>query len=487
MVAITSYQAPVTQDAPLLPQTFNWASVSLQSIFENGLRLEASVYATEAQEAKQLIVQCKYGAVPLNELVESCFYPGRFKRAYVSQKYGEKFFLPSQLNELAPVATKFIATKTIKELEKLRIKDNTLLITRSGTIGNCTIASNALINGIFSDDVIRLIPKQDHHLGFIYIYLRSSSGRTVLQSSNYGAVIQHIEPSHLLRLPIPNAPEILKTHIHRIVKESFRLRDESNTLIEQARTKLQKALELPSLEDLAPQPNGGNGLCAFSVNVASLNQRLEANYHNPLVQAIEKHCRQHAEQVLPLRDITLTHKFVLPGRFKRVYVEKDHGITFFSGKNIGELDPSDKRYLSFSQHDKKIKDELTIEKNMLLITCSGTVGNVTLVPEHWDGWTMTHDIIRLIPSSVEIGGYLFAWLSSSWGNKLINRYCYGAVVPHIEIEHLSQVSVPILSDSKLMQEISTMVLSANEKRYQAFLKEQEALQILNRDVLGLKN
>lgn len=458
MVATTAYQAPVTWDAPIKPQTFSWVSVPVQSIFESGLRLEASVYATEAQNSKLLVTQCKYGAIQLAELTNECTYPGRFKRAYVSKQHGEKFFLPSQLNELEPSATKFLAVKKIKELDALRIKENTLLITRSGTIGNCTIASKTLIGGIFSDDVIRLTPKQAHNLGYIYIYLKSRSGRAILQSANYGAVIQHIEPTHLLKLPIPDAPAILKTHIHHTVTESFNLRDESNVLMAQARAKLQAALKLPAVEELNSPANGDNGLRCFSVNVADLNHRFEANYHNPLAQAITQHLYKHASQVLALGDNTLTKQFVLPGRFKRVYVKKGHGVIFFSGKDIGELDPNDKKYLSFSQHDKKIKDELTIKQNMLLITCSGTLGNVALVPRHWDGWTMTHDIVRLIPSSSEISGYLFAWLGSSWGKELINRNRYGAVVQHIEIEHLAGVPAPLLADVALMHEINILLL-----------------------------
>lgn len=169
MVATTAYQAPVTWDAPSKPQTLGWVSVPVQTIFESGLRLDASVYATEVQKAKQLVAQCKYGVIPLSELTSECSYPGRFKRAYVSQKYGEKFFLPSQLNELAPNPTKFLAIKNIKELDALRVKENTLLITRSGTIGNCTITSKTLIGGIFSDDVIRLLSKQPHDLSYIYL------------------------------------------------------------------------------------------------------------------------------------------------------------------------------------------------------------------------------------------------------------------------------------------------------------------------------
>jgi type I restriction enzyme S subunit len=485
MVATTTYQAPITWDAPSKPQTFSWVSLPIQSVFESGLRLEASVYATEAQNSKLLVTQCKYGAVPLAELTNECTYPGRFKRAYVSKQYGEKFFLPSQLNELAPSATKFLAVKKIKELDALRIKENTLLITRSGTIGNCTIASKTLVGGIFSDDVIRLTPNQADNLGYIYIYLKSRSGRAILQSANYGAVIQHIEPVHLLKLPIPDAPAILKTHIHHTVTESFNLRDESNALIEQARAKLQAALKLPAVEELNPPANGDNGLRCFSVNVTDLNHRLEANYHNPLAQAISQHLYQHAAQVLALGDKKITQKIILAGRFKRVYVDEKQGIPFLGGKEILELDPRGEKYLSLKHHGVRIAEQLTLDENMILITCSGTIGKVNIVPKHWQGWAGSQHILRVLPANTEWAGYLYAWLSSEWALPLIRRQTYGAVVFEIDQYQLAEVSVPLLADIALMHEINTLVLRANELRYTAFIKEQDALRLFNEDVLGL--
>ncbi|MCX7094043.1 MAG: restriction endonuclease subunit S [Methylobacter sp.] len=485
MVATTAYQSPVIWDAPSKPQNFSWVSLPIQSVFENGLRLEASVYATEAQNSKLLVTQCKYGAIPLTELTNECTYPGRFKRAYVLKQHGEKFFLPSQLNELAPSATKFLAVKKIKELDALRIKGNTLLITRSGTIGNCTIASKTLLGGIFSDDVIRLTPKQTHNLGYIYIYLKSRTGRAILQSSNYGAVIQHVEPTHLLNLPIPNAPPILKTHIHHTVTESFNLRDKSNDLITQARAKLQAALKLPAVEELNSPASGGNGLRCFSVNVADVNYRLEANYHNPLAQAITQHLHKHASQVLALGDKQLTQKIILPGRFKRIYVDEKQGVPFLGGKEILELDPRGEKYLSLKHHGERIAEQLTLDENMILITCSGTIGKVNIVPKHWQGWAGSQHILRAVPANAEWAGYLYAWLSSEWALPLIRRHTYGAVVFEIDQYQLAEVPVPMLIDVAQMREINSLVLKANELRYIAFTKEQEALRLFNEDVLGL--
>jgi type I restriction enzyme S subunit len=55
----------------------------------------------------------------------------------------------------------------------------------------------------------------------------------------------------------------------------------------------------------------------------------------------------------------------------------------------------------------------------------------------------------------------------------------------IDENQLAEVPVPMLADVTLMQEINNLVLRANELRYIAFTKEQEALRIFNQDVLGL--
>ena len=484
MVA-AQHQWSVAWDATIQPQAFGWASVPVQTVFDGGLRLEASVYATEAQKAKLLVLRCKYPAVPLAELTNGCTYPGRFKRVYVSKQHGENFFLPSQLNELSPEATKFLATKMTQEIDRLKVRENTLLITRSGTIGNCTITTKTLAGGIFSDDVIRLTLAQEHSLGYIYTYLTSQHGRAILQSSNYGAVIQHIEPAHLLSLPIPDAPEIIKARIHQIVTESFRLRDESNDLIKQARRSLQDALKLPAIEDMAPPPNGGYGLVSFSVKASDLNQRLEANYHNLLAQAVTAHLLSYAAQVLKLGDTALTKDIILPGRFKRVYVGEKQGVPFIGGKEILELDPRGEKYLSLKHHGKRIAEQLTLHENMILLTCSGTIGKVNIVPKHWEGWAGSQHMLRAVPASASWAGYLYVWLSSEWALPLIRRHTYGAVVFEIDQHQLAKVPVPLLADENQMREINAIVLRANELRYLAFEKEQEALRVFNEDVLGL--
>ena len=295
MVAATAYTSPVTWDAPTKPQAFSWVSVPVQDIFAGGLRLEASVYATEAKQAETAILSNPHGCVPIRELAGIHHCP-RFKRVFV-EKSEFPIYQPSQIGEMNPSPAAYISDKTLVDLNTLRVSEGQILMTCSGTVGNVTFVSKTLAGNIFSHDLLRISSHNEYHAGYLYAYFKSTQGRTLIQSNNYGAVIQHVEPAHLLSLPIPDAPELLKTHIHHTITESFNLRDESNDLIALAQAKLQTALSLPSVEALNPPANADNGLRCFSVAVGNLNHRLEANYHNPLAQAITQHLEKHAAQV----------------------------------------------------------------------------------------------------------------------------------------------------------------------------------------------
>ena len=123
-----------------------------------------------------------------------------------------------------------------------------------------------------------------------------------------------------------------------------------------------------------------------------------------------------------------------------------------------------------------------IHTNMILVTCSGSIGDVALVPRHWDGWTMTHDIIRIVPNDC-VSGFVYVWLQSQWAKTLVSAKAYGAVVQHIDKDHMSSISIPLLKDKAVQYDINTFALDSNEKRFEAYRLEQEALSIMEAEVL----
>ena len=169
---------------------------------------------------------------------------------------------------------------------------------------------------------------------------------------------KRLSPNILLKFRY-DALENLKRQIHELIVKSYELRDESNAQIDEATQILIDELNLPPIEGFATKKN-------FSVKLSDLRGRLDASFYLPIVEKIISHLKQHAAEVTTIGDNRISAAVILPGRFKRVYVDENHGRIFIGGKQIGELDPSNRKYLSF-------------------------------VPKHWDGRAMTHDIIRLIP------------------------------------------------------------------------------------------
>jgi type I restriction enzyme S subunit len=119
---------------------------------------------------------------------------------------------------------------------------------------------------------------------------------------------------------------------------------------------------------------------------------------------------------------------------------------------------------------------------MVLITCSGTIGKTALVPKHWGHWTMNQHVIRIIPASDLIAGYLYVFLSSPYGYELIKRFTYGSVVDEIDDNHVSQIEIPLITSEK-QDEINRLALEANKLRYEAYKLEQQGLNIVNDEVI----
>lgn len=465
-------------DYTYLPEQLKYTSVSLNEVFNNRLRLEANAFNLEAKVSKEKILRNRYGVVKLwsdKGLVDTAFHRPRFKRIYVDRKE-IPFYQPSSITEVYPKPSKYISAKTDTNLDSLKVKKGMLLMTVSGTIGKVAIAGKKLDNQVFSHDLLRLTGKGSYDTGYIYCYFLTKIGQRILQSNNYGAVIQHIEPEHLQNIVIPNAPELLKKEIHELVIESYDLRDDSNDLIDQAEQILYAELQLKPIEELKTEYfDNSVDLRNYTTKLSNLRLRLDGSYHIPKSKAIISHLHKHSAEVVQIKDDRVSQRVLHPNRFKRVYSTPENGVPFFGGKNLMDLNPSSGKYLALSQHELTINNDLRVKENSLIVTRSGTIGKIALTPRHWHDWIGSDDLLRVYPASDNIAGYIYCWLNSDYGNLLLKRNVYGAVVDHIEVLHIEETEIPLLKKEGKQQEINDLVLQANELRYQAHLKEQEAI------------
>jgi type I restriction enzyme S subunit len=478
----------ITLLRPFPESTFEdlrWCSITLKEVQDRGARLDASVFNTEGKHAKEVLKRCKWqtSVIAGDNGLSKAYHRPRFKRIWIDES-GIPIFQPSQITEINPKPSGYLSTRTDTIVDALRIRKGQILLTCSGTIGKLSYVGDTMDGQVFSHDLIRITCNEEEDAGYLYAFLRTKIGNALICTNEYGSVVSHIEPEHLESVPIPDPPVILKKQIHDLVIRSYALCDESNALLDNAERLLYDALKLPPLLKLRPHYFDKTAdLRNYAVNLSDAEGRLDASYHVPIVDSIIRCLKKEAAEITNIGDPCISKRIILPGRFARVYVEEGQGVPFFGGKQIYELDPTNKKYLSFVHHGKRIKDQLTLEENMVLITCSGTIGKVALVAKHWEGWTANQHIIRVVPATADIAGYLYVFLSTEYGCELITHFTYGSVVDEINDHHVCQVLFPLLKDSSIQTEINCLALKANAKRTEAYYAEQEAIRITNDEVI----
>lgn len=462
-----------------------WTSITNSQVEREMYRLEASVFNVDTQQAKENIKLSKHKTVAICGAggLSTAYVGLRFKRVFVKNS-DLAIFQPSQITDVSPKAELFISKRTKTNIESLRVHTGQILMTCSGTIGKVALVSKSLNNKIFSHDLIRINANDPEDAGFIYTFFKTKTGNSILTTNNYGAVIQHIEPEHLNNVTIPYPSAKIRKSIHDKIIRSYELRDESNEMMNNSEKLLLGSLSLSNFDDFtSEQHDSTNTVSCYTVSLNDLDNRFEGSYHVPIVSAIIDRLLDGADKILRLGDKQLASSVFLPGRFKRYYVEEGKGSVFIGGKQISEIDPSGKKYLSNKIHGSRIESELFLHQNMIIITRSGTVGKVNIVPKHWENWVANDHILRVTPANQDVAGYLYTWLNSEYGRVLIKRFTYGAVVDEIDNNHLSNVPVPILKNSALLKKINDMALRANDLRTEAYNLEQLAIKEMNSKVL----
>ena len=464
-----------------------WCSVSLSDVISRGKRLEASVFDVEAKQARQIINNSKFPLTTIggeNGLTTS-YTCARFKRVWV-ERSDLPIYQPSTIVDIKPIPDGYISHLTQTNIDALRVSKGQILMTCSGTIGKVSYVTDTLDNKVFSHDLLRIECRNSVDQGYIYTYLKSRIGNKILLTNSYGAVITHIESEHLATVPIPNAPKEIKIGIHDLIVDSYKMRDESNDLIDQATALLISELELPAINEFEQKNiENSNSVNAFNVKLSDLNYRADASYHLPIVDAIIEHLKEHAAEITTIGDGRISSDVVLPGRFKRVYVESDYGVKFLGGKEMKQLDPSSEKYLSRKAHSKQLEGSLGIKENSILTPARGSLGEVIMPPRHFLNWAISDNMMQIL-SNDTICGYVYIFLNSEYGKALIQRFTYGGVVDAIEPWHIQQVQIPLLKNKQVQAQINNLAKLANEKRYEAYLLEQEALKIMDEEVIYAK-
>jgi len=450
-------------------------------VLRNAFRLDAGAYSSEALKAINDVKTKNLPMAALSDLAE-VFMPPILTRTYIEDiQFGIPFLSSSEMMEVDPEPS-IISKASCKNWGSYVVRKGTIVVSRSGTIGNIAIIPSKWDDWCLTEDAIRVIP-HDGYLGFIYFFLSLPWMKDAIIGKKSGSVIDHIYEDDLKRLEIPLPSESCISELELKINQVLNLREESDDLLAEANSMLHEVNGLSELrKDKIDQydPEGAiesitvSSSEVFHNNHSGSEYRLDAHYYNLQAQLAIKNIRQCKSEVKTIGDVT--DRVFMCGRFKRNYVEKEYGIPFLSGKNIIQIRPTDLKYISLSETSDL--DDLKLEVSWTLITRSGTIGRTCLVMGNYESWTATEDIVRAVPNQEEIDpGYLYAFLSSPYGKHQILRFRHGSVVDHITPEQVKKVLIPLPSETE-QKAIGDLVRTAYEKRAEAIRLEYEAQKIL---------
>lgn len=154
--------------------------------------------------------------------------------------------------------------------------------------------------------------------------------------------------------------------------------------------------------------------------------------------------------------------------FKRNYVgSSEFGVPFISSSSMLLADTSALPFLRKRDAQSKKLSYLQLREGTTLISCSGSVGRMAYVRASIDGMWSSQDVLKVVPNESLIpAGYLHAFLASTYGVPLVIAGTYGAIIQHLEPEHIASLPVPRYEE-KFESEVSKLVNEAATQRSRA--------------------
>lgn len=175
-------------------------------------------------------------------------------------------------------------------------------------------------------------------------------------------------------------------------------------------------------------------------HLASMSFRIDPSLHLSEGLKVREELSKSPYGLLTINDVS--EKVFLGNIFSRVFVkDKEHGKTYLAASDTVLANIETGRYLSNTQANNL--KHLWLKKDWILVTCSGTLGNVTYTNSNFEDKIATHDLIRIVPNDNNIlKGVVYAFLAGKYGYYQITQSQFGGVVKHTNDKDVGKIAIP---------------------------------------------
>lgn len=187
--------------------------------------------------------------------------------------------------------------------------------------------------------------------------------------------------------------------------------------------------------------------------------RLNSDFYEALITSNNF----HQTKTFPLKEIAfISH----PGITKRNYIDNPKfGLPFLSTSDMQFYEAVDNKYVS-KELSKNLKNYI-VEEFTILISRSGTIGSVAIVDKYINGCAVTEHAIRVALNDRNQFGFVYTFLTSDIGQKIIKGQKSGAVIDEIYDADIENLEIPVVG-KKLMTQLNENILIVKQNRELAF-------------------
>ncbi len=330
------------------------------------------------------------------------------------------------------------------------LKENDIIISTVGTIGNCAVVTKSILPANSDRHVGIIRSNSDFLPNYISTFLLTKYGRFQTWRESTGNVQLNLFIYKIRTLKIADLSKGFQIKIDQLINTANDLRETSQRKYSEAEALLLKSL---GLKDFSPSNEKVN-IKSFKDSFIATG-RLDAEYYQKKYEQVISHII--AQKHLRLKEIVNINKSIEPGSD---YYSDEEGLPFYrvSDYNKFGLNTPDKKLKNtFIETNKVQIEKIKPKKGTILFAKDGSVGTAYLLREDLNGITsgaILHlnikDYIQIIPE------YLTLALNSKLIQMQAERDAGGSIILHWRIAEIENVVVPVI-DFQKQQQISELV------------------------------
>jgi type I restriction enzyme S subunit len=298
--------------------------------------------------------------------------------------------------------------------------------------------------------------------------------------------VDTIAPDQIGEIPVPRLEPAREQLIHKLIELAATLRARATAKVRMARQEVLRihGLEFQLIDERTRNPDGSIAkVVAFGVTQLSSNSLNAINYSPARTNMLKSVL---SLQHLALGELVEPNGIFEMAMFKRVPAAPAHGVELIGQREMFLARPSG-RFIS--KHSVARYEEFYLQDGGIAIAARGTLGEgevfcrCAFSHKNFEGKMLSDNIMRVLPKPDRIDpGYLFAFLSSEFGFRLIRTTIRGTKLALIVPSEIAALPVPLVNRSQQVR-VGALIRDAYEERAEANQIEDE-VQALLIDALG---